>query len=303
MKHIIRSSTGALLVCMIAAGCATKPSSSEVAAANTSLGNAGVAIDRASADPHVAKYASSELERAQDSMQKANKAWNDKHDVKTTMNYAYLAQQRAVTAQELANERAAHEVVAVAAANRDSALRMVATEKGGGTTTVVTTTELVQHGLPGFATGKATLPPKSMHQIDQLVVALKNAPDTKVVIEGHTDNVGKPDFNQTLAMKRAESVRSALVRHGIAADRISIRAHGEDNPVASNDTSAGRRENRRADIIIGGTETAVMGSSGTAGSTGSGGGQSGQSGQSGQNGQSGQSAQDGQGDQGGQRQE
>jgi outer membrane protein OmpA-like peptidoglycan-associated protein len=294
MKHVIRSSTGALLACMIAAGCATKPPASDVAAAHTSLGNAGLAIDRASADPHVAKYASSELERAQDSMQKANKAWNDKHDLKTTMNFAYLAQQRAVTAQELANERAAHESVTVAAANRDSALRMASAQQPAGSVTLVTTTELVQHGLPGFATGKATLPPKAMPMIDQLVVALKNAPGTKVVIEGHTDNVGKPEYNQTLAMERAEAVRSALVRHGIDADRIIVRAHGEDNPVASNDTPAGRRANRRADVIIGDTETTMMGSSGSAGSTGSG---------SGQNGQSGQSGQNGQGDQGGQRQE
>src|SRR5438874_11890176 len=101
MKYIIRSTTGALLAGMIAAGCSTAPSASEQEAANTALSNAGQTIDRAAADPHVTQYASSELERANDSLAKAKTAWNDKHDLTNTMQFAYLAQQRAATAEQL----------------------------------------------------------------------------------------------------------------------------------------------------------------------------------------------------------
>ena len=64
MKHIIRSTTGALAVAMIAAGCSTAPKASDVAAADSAIGNAGQAVDQAASDPHVAKYAPSELARS-----------------------------------------------------------------------------------------------------------------------------------------------------------------------------------------------------------------------------------------------
>ena len=116
MNHILRSATGALVAGIIATGCATSPPSSEVAAARAAIDNAGQAVDHASADPHVAKYAPSELERATASLQKAKTAWNEKHDLTATQHFAYLAQQRAATAQEFANELAADEAVKVAAA-------------------------------------------------------------------------------------------------------------------------------------------------------------------------------------------
>jgi hypothetical protein len=99
-------------------------------------------------------------------------------------------------------------------------------------------------------------------------------------------------------MSRAQAVRSALVRQGVDVSRITVRSLGEENPVTSNDTREGRRENRRAQVIIGGTETMVGSSQG--GATSSGGGQSGETGQSGQSSQSGQSGQSGQTGQSGQ---
>jgi hypothetical protein len=74
-------------------------------------------------------------------------------------------------------------------------------------------------------------------------------------------------------MKRAEAVRAALVRRGIESSHITVKAEGEQNPVASNDTQAGRRENRRSEIIIPGMEvsTAVGSSEGSTSATSSGG--------------------------------
>lgn len=272
MKHIIRSTSGVLAAAMIAAGCSTAPKASDVAAADTAIGNAGQAVDQAAADPHVAKYAPSELERASASLDQAKAAWSKKHDLKTTTHLAYIAQQRAATAQQLANERASEEVVTVAAAERDHAVHMAATARPAATGTEVT-----QEGLAGFASGKAKLPPDAARAINDLATTLKDHPDSKVVIEGHTDSVGGHKYNQALAMKRAEAVRAALLRYKIDPGRILVGAQGEASPVASNDTSAGRRENRRVDITIAGAESMAggsqMGSSqGSTATTSSGGG-------------------------------
>lgn len=255
MKHIIRTTTGVLAAGMIAAGCSTAPKASDVAAADTAIGNAGQAVDQAAADPHVPKYAPSELDRASASLEQAKTAWNKKHDLKTTTHLAYIAQQRAATAQQLANARASEEVVRVAAVERDRAAQMAATARPA-----TPGTEVAQQGLAGFASGKAKLPPSSARAINDLATTLKDNPDRKVVIEGHTDSVGGPRYNQALAMKRAEAVRAALLRYKIDPGRILVGAQGEANPVASNDTSAGRRENRRVDVIVAGAESTAGGS-------------------------------------------
>jgi outer membrane protein OmpA-like peptidoglycan-associated protein len=273
MKHIIRSTTGALVAGIIAAGCSTSPPQSDVNAANTAISNAEHAIDSAANDPHVNRYASSELGRAKDSLQQAQATWDKKHDLKATENLAYLAQQRAATAQELANERASEEAVTVAVAERDRGLKVASAARGRAAATI--TTVQGQQALAGFATGKATLPAGAMPMIDELATMLKNNPERKVVIEGHTDNVGSAAFNRALARERAQSVRAALLSRGIDPGRIVIRSSGEMNPVASNDTSAGRRANRRADVIVGKTQMARSSES-SMGATSKG--QSGQSG-------------------------
>lgn len=281
MKHIIRTTTGALAAAMIAAGCSTAPKASDVAAADAAIGTAGQAVDQAAADRHVAKYAPSELERASASLEQARTAWSKKHDLKTATHLAYIAQQRAATAQHLANERASEEVVRVAAVERDHAVQMAAARRPAATGI-----EVAQEGLAGFAPGKAKLPPSSARAINDLATTLKDNPDSKVVIEGHTDSVGSPGYNQALAMKRAEAVRAALLRYKIDPGRILVGAQGEANPVASNDSPVGRRENRRVEVTIAGAEslagTSQMGSSqGSTATTSSGAG--GQNGQGGQN--------------------
>jgi outer membrane protein OmpA-like peptidoglycan-associated protein len=281
MKHIIRSTAGAIVAGMIVAGCSTSPPASEVAAAQTAIGNAGQAVDHAAADPHVAKYAPSELERASDSLRKATAAWNDKHDLPATTHLAYLAQQRAATAQELANQRAAEEALTVAAAERDQALSVALTEKSRKPSA---TTEQGQQSLAGFATGAVKLPADAMPKIDELATTLKNNPGRNVMIEGHTDNVGSPAYNQALAMKRAEAVRGALLSRGIDRSRIAVRSHGEENPLATNDTGIGRWENRSAQVFVGDADANMVGSSQGSGATTSSG-QSEQDGQSGKNGQ------------------
>lgn len=246
MNNILRSATGAVAAGIIATGCATSPPASEVAAARAAIDNAGQAVDHASADPQVVKYAPSELERATASLQKAKTAWNDKHDLTATRHLAYLAQQRAATAQEFANERAAQETVKVAAAELNQTMSVAATARPSKPSAIP---DLAQKGLIGFSTGASQLPASAVPAINELATILKSNPGREVVIEGHTDNVGTPRYNQALAMKRAEAVRVALVRRGIDSSRIALRSYGEEKPASNNASRIGRKENRRAEII------------------------------------------------------
>jgi outer membrane protein OmpA-like peptidoglycan-associated protein len=281
MKHIIRSGAGVLVAGLMAAGCSTSPPQSDMAAADTAIGNARHDIDQAANDPHVARYAQSELGRAQYSLHEAQATWEKHHDVAATKHWAYLAQQRAATARELANERAADESIRVAAVERDHAIAVAAASRGDRPAAA----GQAQQALAGFATGKSTVPPAILPMIDDMASILKSNPDRKVVIEGHTDSTGSAAFNAELAMKRANAVRAALVERGVDPGRIVVEAVGEHHPVASNGTRAGRRENRRTDVIIaepaaevaGASQAApgaaAMGQSGAAGQTGQGGGE------------------------------
>ena len=85
--------------------------------------------------------------------------------------------------------------------------------------------------------------------IDEAVKVMKDKPDLRVSVEGHTDSVGSVAYNQTLSERRATTVRDYLVSQGIDASRITTRGFGKSKPIASNDTAEGRAENRRVEII------------------------------------------------------
>lgn len=101
-----------------------------------------------------------------------------------------------------------------------------------------------------FDTGKATLKPGAYSTIDRLAQALKEDPNRRVMIEGHTDSVGSDEFNQQLSENRALSVQSALMQRGVSGSQITSLGKGESTPVASNDNAAGRQQNRRVELIF-----------------------------------------------------
>jgi outer membrane protein OmpA-like peptidoglycan-associated protein len=96
-----------------------------------------------------------------------------------------------------------------------------------------------------FETGKATIKKASYKLLDGIVKILNDYPDYNMSIEGHTDNVGKPDKNMQLSKDRAASVKNYFVSKGISADRLTTNGFGDTKPVASNKTAAGRAKNRR----------------------------------------------------------
>jgi len=101
-----------------------------------------------------------------------------------------------------------------------------------------------------FATGRADLKPGAANNLDQLVSFLAKYPARTIEIEGHTDSVGSDDYNLGLSQRRADAVRSHLVRQGVASGRITTMGAGKGSPVASNDTATGRQQNRRVEVII-----------------------------------------------------
>jgi len=101
-----------------------------------------------------------------------------------------------------------------------------------------------------FDFAKATIRPESNKLLDEAVKVLKQYPELRISISGHTDNVGEPAKNLELSQQRADSVKAYLVGKGIAAERIETRGAGETEPIADNGTDKGRQENRRIEFKL-----------------------------------------------------
>jgi len=99
-----------------------------------------------------------------------------------------------------------------------------------------------------FDTGKYSIKSESQTIIDELFKMLSTNPSLKIIIEGHTDNVGNATSNKTLSEQRASSVKSALVKKGISADRIISIGYGQEKPIADNTSEEGKAKNRRVEI-------------------------------------------------------
>jgi outer membrane protein OmpA-like peptidoglycan-associated protein len=96
-----------------------------------------------------------------------------------------------------------------------------------------------------FAFGKHEIQGDARAEIRRVSTFMKQYPSVKVTVEGYTDDTGPADFNQVLSKQRADAVIGALVADGVSASRLTPAAYGETHPIATNETAAGRRENRR----------------------------------------------------------
>ena len=101
-----------------------------------------------------------------------------------------------------------------------------------------------------FESGKATLTASSFKELDQLVEYLTMKKTLSIEIAGHTDNVGTPEGNLKLSQDRSNAVRDYLVKKGIATSRLVPKGYGDTQPIASNDTDAGKQKNRRTEVRV-----------------------------------------------------
>ena len=96
-----------------------------------------------------------------------------------------------------------------------------------------------------FDTDKYDIKPRSEPELRKVILFLEENPSIRIVVNGHTDNVGTADYNQKLSANRAQAIHQYLVQAGIAEERLSFRGYGAEQPIADNDTDKGRRRNRR----------------------------------------------------------
>lgn len=101
-----------------------------------------------------------------------------------------------------------------------------------------------------FEFNKATLTPLAKQNLDKLVPVFKDYADTDITIFGYTDSKGADDYNLSLSQQRATSVKNYMTQKGISSSRFVIKGMGEADPIADNESDAGRSKNRRVEFAI-----------------------------------------------------
>ena len=115
----------------------------------------------------------------------------------------------------------------------------------------------LKENMVNFGFDSSDLTAAAKANLDKLVTVLANNPDTNINIYGHTDSKGADEYNQKLSERRANSVKSYLSSKGIAASRMNSMGVGEAEPIATNDTDAGRAQNRRVEFAITANENMI----------------------------------------------
>jgi len=108
--------------------------------------------------------------------------------------------------------------------------------------------KFITYGIT-FDVGKSTIKPESMGEINRIVTLMKENPDLKFSVEGHTDNTGTSANNQTLSESRSQAVVDKLVAMGISKDRLKAAGKGQTSPIDDNKTDEGRAKNRRVEFV------------------------------------------------------
>jgi outer membrane protein OmpA-like peptidoglycan-associated protein len=255
----------------ILGGCASSPSTTG------ELERARDTVAKVASMPDSSTLASAELNAAQETLRKAEEALREREPDAEVAHLAYLAEQQAAIAEAKMNEARALEDTENAEAQRNAALlearerevaeaqleadqaRADAARAQAEAAEAWRQVEEAQETARGvvltfgdmlFDTGGSDLKPGAQLLLDKLAAYLQQNSEARAIIEGHTDNVGSDAMNQALSERRAAAVAAALQVRGIGIDRLETMGLGESYPVATNDTSAGREENRRVEVVL-----------------------------------------------------
>lgn len=142
---------------------------------------------------------------------------------------------------------------AVKGLGKDLGKEAAATAKEGALSAVTKKLKKVQNekGPIKFKTGKAEVDPACDKTMTAIAAIMTDYPGFHVQVDGHTDNVGKPEANMKLSQDRADAVVKYLVeKKGVDAKRLSAKGFGDTQPIASNKTKAGQAKNRRVDFTV-----------------------------------------------------
>lgn len=233
-------------------GCASAPEQ------NTMVDEARMAYNSISEDPYVARSAATELRSAKTQLDRAEALLEDGADISQVEHVAYLAKRHAQIAEQQglraelqddidsAEDRRQQMMLELKSSEAEAlraqmeALQAEKTERG----MVLTLGDVL------FDVNKADLKPAGVRTVRRLSDFMLQYEDRRVRVEGYTDSTGAESYNQDLSERRAMAVRDALLAEGIARSRVEVIGYGEAYPVASNETSAGRQQNRRVEIVI-----------------------------------------------------
>jgi outer membrane protein OmpA-like peptidoglycan-associated protein len=289
MKTI--SALGLILTLSGVAGCGSAVLPQELASART-------VYARASTGP-AASLNPTDLHAAKESLDDAERSYEEEGDSQVTRDLGYAAERRAETAESRARamqakaetdqviaqmhantatqgkasaaglSRANKELaskdqalMAQGAALQDEVVRRQAAEKRAAQAAAdlakfasvkqeARGMVITLSGSVLFTSGKSDLLPAAQIKLNDVATALtEQDPESKMVVEGHTDSQGGSTFNQKLSQERAQSVRDYLVTRGIAADRITAEGFGPSRSIGDNTTAEGRANNRRVEIVV-----------------------------------------------------
>jgi outer membrane protein OmpA-like peptidoglycan-associated protein len=208
------------------------------------------------------RRAAEEARRRADAEAAAARADREKQQAQLAMNQARQAQQEADTARRaaldeearLASAKASAETARAQAEQDAQALRARLREQ----LNLILSTRDTARGLIVnmsdvlFDFDQATLKPGAKEKLAKVSGILLAYPSLHLSVEGHTDGIGGDDYNQKLSERRADAVRDYLTSNGISSTNVQAMGLGKADPVASNDTEAGRRQNRRVEMVVSG---------------------------------------------------
>jgi outer membrane protein OmpA-like peptidoglycan-associated protein len=234
--------------CVSLAGCASAPPLSE-----KSIGQARSEVRALMETPGASEVAAREIATSRTSLEMAEDALKKK-EVDQLEHFSYLTLRQARMGEARVDERQAlqqlangeSERIRILLSARDAELeaqkKLAARETERGM--VLTLSGIL------FDTGTATLNAGAAPSLDRVSQFMTQYPQTRLIIEGHTDSAGEEMMNLRLSQSRADAVAEALLARGVSRDRVEIIGRGPYMPVASNGTSAGRQQNRRVEMIF-----------------------------------------------------
>jgi outer membrane protein OmpA-like peptidoglycan-associated protein len=258
----------------ILSGCASRSER------NDQLEQARINVRALEQDPDAQSAAPQQLRDARADLQRATDAFDENRSSEEVTRLAYSADREADTGKALAEQYRAHQRFAKANEEHGRVLTDARAQEAQGANEQAQNaredaqraqselqkeqqelsdlkTRQTERGLeltlPSdllFNTGSAELKPGATPQINRLADFMRSNPNARVIIEGYTDSTGNAAYNEQLSQQRAQAVAGALETHGVTLDRVRTVGRGENYPVASNDSSAGRQQNRRVDIIL-----------------------------------------------------
>ena len=276
MKNLILSAALAALLL----ACASAPQRNE------SVEEARTEVQKLSQQPLAQQAASTDIEAARSSLQQADTALQQRKSPDEVNHLAYLALRHAQAGQARVAAAAGRQEVAQAEQERNRVVlqtreretqraRSEAETAKSQAETAKNEAQAVQSQLESarqqlqdlqakqtergmvvtlgdvlFDTGRATLKPGAERALERLAQFLRTNPGTRIIVEGHTDSVGSEAYNEELSQRRAQAVTEALRARGVPAEQYQAKGLGKAYPVASNETPAGRQQNRRVEIVF-----------------------------------------------------